>query len=346
MKENIELIRSANHALALMTAGCLAAMFWLFFRLPHSNLMIVTGSFLLTGLLYDIASWENRLRVTLKALFSAGILQFLIGVCRYEKFLLLILPALFIFIMLSTIRSKATSSVALLIGCLGLSAPGGFYPAATRFLDMSFTAAAVMLATSLIGIVHYQNQYELELPGSYTKVQALRIALMFAAGTYIMEATHLPEGLWIVFTIAMVYCAINSRQDAFYLAKNRIFSTPLGLILCYFYMGCFTYFDYRMTYLIPVFCASGFFILYYTRNYFAFTTVFVMTFSIYVDIATGNGGVVHIWQLICSRSLASVIGVFLLMLFESYFLPDKEAGQDITPTTVRLSDGMERTVPQ
>ncbi len=328
MTENRALIRSANHALSLTAAGCIAAFFWIFFRLPHSNLMIVTGAFLLTSLLYDIASWENRLRVTVKALFNAGMLQFLLGVCHPEKFMEILIPCTYVFFMLSMIRSKSTSSVALLIGTIGLAAPPGFYPSATRLLDLSLTGAAVMIATSIVSVIHYQNQWELELPGAYTKIQALRIAIIYGIGIYLIRALHFPQGLWIVFCMAMIYCGINAGRDAFEVAKARIFSTPLGLIFCYLYLACFAYFDYRMTYLIPLIGGFGFFLLFYIRSYFAFTVVFLMTFSIYVDIATGDGKAVHFMQLLCSRTLASIIGIFLLMLYERYFLPDPKPGDE------------------
>jgi len=293
---NKELVRALNHSLALMLAGTLAAFFWIYFRVPQSNLMMVSGAFLITGILYDVASFENRLRVTLKILLAAGTLQFLIGVCREEKFLLLLVPTAFVFWMFATIKSRLSSSTALMIGCLSLTAPPGFYPAATRFLDFFYTGAAVMIVTSLVHIVHYQDRYELELPGAYTPVQSLRAALIFGIGIYLMEALWLPQGIWIIYTVAMVYAAVARGQDIFFLAKNRILSTVLGLFLCYLYLNCFVFFDYRMSYLLPLFGGLAFFFLYYNRNYFAFTTMFIMTFSLYLDINVGDAGTVHIWQ--------------------------------------------------
>lgn len=327
MTEQRELIRSVNHALSLTAAGCLAAFFWLFFRLPHSNLMVVSGAFLLTGLLYDIASWKERLCITVKVLFHAGVLQFLLGVSHPGKFLQLFLVCGYVFFLLGTSRSRAVSSTALLIGTIGLAAPPGFYPSATRFLDFLLTGTAVMVVTSVVGVVHKQNRWMAELPPAYSKVQALRIAVVYGIGIWLIRAFHFPQGLWIVFCMAMVYYGCSSGGDVVAMAKQRIFSTPLGLIFCYLYLGCLAFFDYRMTYLIPLIGGFGFFLLYYIHSYFAFTVVFLMTFSIYADIATGDGRVMHFMQLFLSRSLASVIGIFLLILYERYFLPDAPSGE-------------------
>ena len=53
--------------------------------------------------------------------------------------------------------------------------------------------------------------------------------------------------------------------------------------------------------------------------------MFMVAFSIYADWATGDMHQFHIREMILSRSLATTIGIVLVLLFQTYFLP--ETGQ-------------------
>ena len=148
---------------------------------------------------------------------------------------------------------------------------------------------------------------------------------MLGFGTFISNVLKLSQGPWIMLTIVFIYLAVNETQDHVYFSKRRIFSVPLGLFLGAMYMSCLVYFNYQFIYLIPLLGALGFFILYYYDDYFFFTVMFMVAFSIYADWATGDMHQFHIREMILSRSLATTIGIVLVLLFQTYFLP--EAGQ-------------------
>ena len=83
-----------HHVLALLSAALLMAFCWSFFRLPQANLLLVTFCFLAVSVLYSVPDWKKRFFLLLRMACAAAVLQFLIGICREDKILLVLLPAL------------------------------------------------------------------------------------------------------------------------------------------------------------------------------------------------------------------------------------------------------------
>ena len=317
--------RAMNHALSLMAAAVIMAFFWCFFRLPDANLLMVTFAFLATSVLYDVDGWKDRLKLSLIMALYASMLQFLVGICHQAKFLQVILPALFSFFTLRSLDNRCAACAVIIVGYLGFFAPGGFMPAIDRAIGIFVGVIAIMLATALVGLVHLRHAYISTFGKPFTLIEAWRITLMLGFGTFISNVLKLSQGPWIMLTIVFIYLAVNETQDHVYFSKRRIFSVPLGLFLGAMYMSCLVYFNYQFIYLIPLLGALGFFILYYYDDYFFFTVMFMVAFSIYADWATGDMHQFHIREMILSRSLATTIGIVLVLLFQTYFLP--ETGQ-------------------
>ncbi len=318
-------MRSFNHALTLLTAGCLTAFFWCFLRLPDSNLLIVTNAFQLTSVLYDVPGWQDRFKLAMLSTSCAAILQFLIAMCMPGKFLLLIIPGIFMYLILAELKNRKCAATALIIGSLGIIAEPGFVPGLNRAFDMIYSLAAIMIATSLVGLVHVRSNYTTIFSGGFTKIQALRIACMMVLGMYILKTTRMPEGVWIMLTISMIYAGASPEQPGYTLAGHRIAATPIGLYFCFLFLSCITFFNASALYLFPLFGGLGFFLLFYTGNYLVFTMFFVMVFSIYADFSTGTYSPFHLGQVLMSRTIATAIGGGILIFFEAYFLPDRES---------------------
>ncbi len=313
--------RAMNHSLSLLAAGVIMILAWSYFRIPDGNLLMVIFSFLSTSVLYDVDGWQNRLKLALLMALYAATLQFLIGICWQSKFLLVILPAAFAYFTLRSFDNRAASCCALLVGYIGCYADGGFVPSMNRVIGIFIAVGAVMLATALVGLVHQRRNYSAAFGRPYSPLEALRIALALGFGTFIANALRLPQAPWVMLSVIFIYMAVTDKPNHAFFAMRRVYGVPFGLFLGGMFMSNLVFFDYRFVYLTPFIGALGFFVLYYFGSYFFFTVLFMVAFSIYVDWATGDMQAFHIRQLILARSLATVIGGGLVLLFEFGFLP-------------------------
>lgn len=318
---SVNFMRSMNHSLTLLMAGVLMVLCWCYFRFPDANIMMVIFAFVGTSVLYDVDGWQNRLLLSSLMVIYAAALQFLIGICWQEKFLLAAAPAAFSFVIMRTFDNRGASCCSLLVGYLGFYANGGFVPSMNRAIGLFTAVAAVVIATALVGLVHLRQNYDPTFSRPYSTVEALRVSLALGFGTFIANATKMPQGPWIMLSVIFIYMAVSDKPRHAYFAGRRIYGVPLGLFLGGMYMANLTFFDYRFVYVIPFIGALAFFILFYFRSYFFFTVAFMVAFSIYVDWATGDLNGFHINELILARTLATVIGGGLVLLFEYFFLP-------------------------
>lgn len=321
-KKKYLLLRSANHALVLLTGVLLGAFSWFFYRLPHGNLMIVTCAMLCAASVYDVRDFKDRFRLTVQATFGAGVLQFIFGIFADDKFLLLIAGAFCSYYIMRMIRNHTIACVAVIVGHIGLISPGGFMASADRLIALLlFSLTASIISALLAGMIHSKLNYFPAYPGSYTRSEALKFTLMLLIGNFIMQATTMPESIWIPLTVAFVYYAKDRTPDMDGLLFLRLWGTFAGLFCGFLFMGCLTYFDYKMIYLMPFLGAFGFFILYYTRNYFVYTLFFMMAFCMYDDFITGELANAHLMQMVFSRTFATMLGVLLVKVFEYFHLP-------------------------
>ena len=128
----------------------------------------------------------------------------------------------------------------------------------------------------------------------------------------------MPQGIWIILTIIFIYMNRQPGTDNIRLARQRIFSVPAGILLGGIYSGSAVMLDYRLAYLMLLIGAVGFFMLYYRNDFFAFSLFFMFAFTVYADWMNGSLRGFNFGQLLLARTLATVIGVTVLLMFEKF----------------------------
>ena len=304
-----------HHVMALLTAALLMAFCWSFLRLPEGNLLMVAFCFLSASSLYNIPDGRKRFGLLLFMAFSAASLQFLIGICHEEKFLLVLLPALTAAAVLRFLPGKGIACSMCIAGYLAFFAPGGWQPAVDRaFGIILFGIPAVLLATA---VFHSYLPEKIGFYDRFSTSDSLLLAFLLGVGTWLSKALKMGQGPWIMLTILFICqfcCGTNRYAKA---SVDRTFAVPLGLLLGGLFLGCLAFFNYRFIYLLFPFGAFSFYQLNRNGDFFRFTVFFMMAFSIYADWSTGDIRRFHFAELLVQRSIATLIGSVFMILYEN-----------------------------
>ena len=118
--------------------------------------------------------------------------------------------------------------------------------------------------------------------------------------------------LTLLFIVQFAYGNGGYRRAS----RDRIAAVPIGILMGGIFMGCLTYFDYRLIFLLIVPALLGFYLLYQKKSFFLFTIFFMMTITIYADWETGDSRRFHFNELLFWRSAATMIGAGILLLFQ------------------------------
>ena len=301
-----------QHTMALLTAGLTMVICWSFFCFPQADLVVLSSCFLSTSVIFSIPSGWRRAAQLLPMSLSAAILQFLIGICREEKILLVILPVLTAALIFHYLPGRGASCAMCIAGFLSFFAPGGFLPAAERAWEIGLGIPMILTAGALFhsSVPEPAGFYE-----TFSTKESCILAFMLGLGIWISESLKMAQGPWIMLTILFICQFAYGSGDYIRTSRDRIIATPAGLLLGGIYMGCLTYFDYRFIYLLVPIGVLGFYLLYRKNSFFLFTVFFMMTFSIYADWSTGDSRRFHFVELLFWRSAATLIGTGILLLF-------------------------------
>ena len=312
--ESVPLSGPWHHVMALLTAALLMAFCWSFLRLPEGNLLMVAFCFLSASTLYNIPSARKRFRLLLSMAFGATSLQFLIGVFREDKILLVLLPALAAAAILRFLPGKA-GACSMCIACyLAFFAPGGLLPAIDRAFGILLGVPMILFAT---WVFHSHAPEKRAFYDSFDAADSLLMAFLLGVGTWLSKALKMGQGPWIMLTILFICqfcCGTNRYAKA---SVDRTFAVPLGLLLGGLFLGCLAFFNYRFIYLLFPFGAFSFYQLNRNGDFFRFTVFFMMAFSIYADWSTGDIRRFHFAELLVQRSIATLIGSVFMILYEN-----------------------------
>ncbi|MBO5721827.1 MAG: hypothetical protein J6S19_01815 [Lentisphaeria bacterium] len=307
--------QQALHHTFVLTATALAMIFlWSGRLLPQANLLLVVFAFLSAVRLSGIASQELRLRLLSGMLISATLLQYIVSVTGNLPLLHVLLPAAASWIILLKLPESSAYPV-LLTGFLAYSAEPGVYAAAERAADLLFSGVTAWFISSLNSTKNPFAQAansEKNLPPQKAFIESLTI---FCAA-FLYKLLSIPQGIWIVLTVIFIYMVQQPEDDILFLAKQRIFSVPAGIMLGGLYSGAVVMFDYRLAYLAVLFGATGFFMLYYRHDFFYFSLFFMFAFTVGADWMSGALRDFHFMQFLFARSLATAIGTILLLVIE------------------------------
>lgn len=302
-----------HHVMALLTAALLMAFCWSFLRLPEGNLLMVAFCFLSASALYSIPDAWKRFRLLLAMAFCAAFLQFLVGICREEKLLLVLLPALTAAAVLRFLPGRGISCSMCIVGYLAFFAPGSWQPAIDRACGIMLGIPMILSATAVF------HSYLPEKSGFYERFStsdSLLLAFLLGTGTWLAEALKLGQGAWIMLTILFIcqFCCGTERYAE--ASLDRTIAVPLGLLLGGLFLGCLAFFNYRFIYLLFPFGAFSFYQLNRNGDFFWFTVFFMMAFSIYADWSTGDIRRFHFAAMLVQRSIATLIGSVFIVLYD------------------------------
>ena len=302
-----------HHVMALLTAALLMAFCWSFLRLPEGNLLMVAFCFLSASVMYGIPDGGRRFRLLVPMAFCAASLQFLIGICREEKWLLVFLPALTAAGILRFLPGKVAACSMCIVGYLAFFAPGSWLPAVDRAFGIMLGVPAVLLSTMIF------HSYLPEKSGFYDRFgtpDSLRLGFLLGIGTWLAETLRMGQGAWIMLTILFISqfsCLSGRYAEA---SLERIIATPLGLMLGGLYLMTLAFFDYRLICLLFPFGAFSFYLLNRNGDFFWFTVFFMMAFSIYADWSTGDIRRFHFAEMLVQRSVATLIGSVFIIIYD------------------------------
>lgn len=307
-----------RRTVALLSSALLLVMSWAYFRFPHGNMLVATFAFLTSSLVVDVEGTANKIRLSLLMALYAAAAQFLVGITSEENLLRPLAAALFSFFTLATFPNRTGSCIILVVGYLACFAQGGTVPAVDRGIELFFTIFIILLVTFIA--VHKGKTPAFSAP--YSLSFSFLIASELLLGHITALLLQLKQGPWVMLTILFIYQSVQKASSPEFLARNRIFSVPLGIFLGGWYMSCFCYFDYRFTYIVPLIGALGFWILYNYGNYFLFSVIFMMTFTILADWQLGDYHSFYLWDFLFSRSFSTLLGVILVLGGEKFFIQE------------------------
>jgi len=298
-----------RRTIAMLSSALLMVMSWGYFRFPHGNMLMATFAFLTSSLVVEVEGFENKVKLTVTMAVFAAAAQFLVGITADTAILRPLAAAVTAFFSLAVLPNRAGSCVVMIIGYLACFAQGGVIPALDRGGGIFFGVIIVTVVTSLTGHKGEAAAFSSPFPIGVALLIAAELLLGHLAELFL----QLKQGPWVMLTILFVYLAAQGGAAPEKLARSRIFSVPLGIFLGGWYMSCFCYFDYRFVYLVPFIGTLGFWVLYTYGNFFVFSVIFMMTFTIMVDWQTGDYHLFYLWELLFFRSLATLLGVILVL---------------------------------
>ena len=305
-------ILAFERVLALTTGALMMIALWVFFRFPHANFLLAAFVFLTSANLVGVRNFSERLHRTAVSAVLAAMGQFMVGMTWNMPLLQVLLPAFFAWGILTVCR-RSDSCIILLISYFACFAEAGFLAAADRSLEIAVGAVVVTVVTGVVNGSLPEKIVSQEVQEPYSCRRALMIAVLLAVGCCFWKFLHLKQGPWIMLTILFICQAQNGDSGVEELVYLRIFSVPLGILLGGLYISSFCGLDYRFVYWTVVIGTAGFAVLYFTGNYFLFTVLFMMTFTISADWLNGTVKPFYFLDFLFSRSISTTIGAILLL---------------------------------
>ncbi|MBO5667953.1 MAG: hypothetical protein J6S43_02390 [Lentisphaeria bacterium] len=302
-----------NRAAVLLAAILFMSAVWGLGHIPDANLQMIVFTSLVSALLADIGPFGSRLRqAVILACYSAAA-QFIFSVSGKLPFLQVIVFVMFAYFTFLTLPDRRAGCIVLLTGCLGISAPPGFLPAAGRSIDI-LTAIPVIMVVTALGNAGRQENGETNLaPIPYSPYQAMVFSAKLGIAMSISGILQLTQGIWIMMTLLFINMSKTSDSSGEKLAWQRVFAVPAGILIGGLLLGTFFRIDHRFIWLLPLVAATGFFIL-YSGNFFLFSIIFMITLTVFSDWQTGAGHRFNFWENFFPRTTATWIGAMIELL--------------------------------
>ena len=318
-----------NHSTVLLAAILSSAALWMITRYPDSSILIVSTAMLSAGAAYDIRTLNGRAKIIFAVSAGTALFQFAAAMVRPYRILLPITCFFLTWLTARLVKNRRAAGIIAAVGQLSLVLPGGCEEATDRLIEIGLSGFASMAAVLPVSLVHDPKFWKPANDGGFTPAERLRLASVTALGDFLFLSLRIPEGVWIPATAAYLYMSKEPGGDLTGKAGFRIWGTVLGMYAGFLFLGCLTYFEYRMICLLPFVAGLGFFLQYATGNYLIFTLCFMMSFCLGTDLMTSQSGNMHLLQLAVSRVIATAAGCGLTVLFEKGFLSEKKTAREV-----------------
>jgi hypothetical protein len=311
---NYKLQHALHKSFTLLIAVLLMVVICSFNHLPYFNVQIVVFAFLASSVLFEVKENLERLRLLLKIYLSTSILQILMGISHNYLFAELILITCASAMILSWVDNRSAVMVIFINSYLNYFDNANFNVAISRVIELSISSFVAYLS-SYIGHIFLPFPSKNITPQLYSKNEKISIICEILTAILLANLFSLKQGIWVILTIFFIRLAIDETHTIEKLSARRILSVPLGLWFGIIFISSLTYLNYRFFYLVPFLGVCGFFTLYYYGNFFFFSLFFMFTFMIYTDYSVGVYNEFHPWQLLLGRSLATLYGALIVIIF-------------------------------
>lgn len=311
-----------NRTVILLFALLIMALAWVIGRMPGDSLPVIVFTTLTSALLVDVRPFRTRLLTAVNMACHASVIQLLLSASQTFPWLLTLFSIVLSFFTFSTFADYRAGCVVMLSGYLAISAPSGVLPVLGRSIDIFAGVIVIMLVTTL-GHSNSNEEKRTVFPVCrYSLYQAVMLSAKLGIGTALAQILQLQQGAWIMLTIMFINMSKSPESAGRRLAFQRIFAVPAGIIAGGFLLGVFYNIDTRFIWLLPLIFASGFFVLYNYGDFFLFTVIFMISMTLFSDLAAGVYHRFNFWESFFSRSAATLLGALLELPKE----PTGEAG--------------------
>ena len=159
------------------------------------------------------------------------------------------------------------------------------------------------------------------IPKNILKEEGYRTALALAVGVFVYQFFRIPNGPWVILTLAIIYLAGADHSFITIRMNKKILGAVFGLIFGVSILGLFSYYNYYWLYL---FTPAAFFLAFYTyfmsKSNYVYLTFFI-TIYLFLSYSITFDTNYDLPNAAFSRIFCAVIGLFILALVELLILP-------------------------
>jgi len=323
-KEIIHL-KAYYNGMSVLISALIAGFLIMVLNPPDLNLMVAVSSVLPIGIIHnEPRTWDRLYRMS-KVVFFSAVLQFVITMLIYDKFLLLSIAPLLTFCYLILIPRSTVAIIVVTIGWMAISSRPGLEPALNRSWGLLISFVSALIATEISR--HFEDKViEFKQSPHYhiTPFMALRMTMVITLCAYIYKFWQLPQGNWLVLTACLLYMSYLPEFNLKVLVVHRIIGAPIGLVLAFLLLASSSFFSYKIYYLLPFMAAVVFYAYNRTKKYVIFTAGYLMVMALFSDLAVSTYVPENLPDVYILRIFCTTVAAIIVLFFNIYFLPGKE----------------------
>lgn len=291
----------------------------LVFHFPQVSLSLAMSAFLTSSVFWELPSQQEKIRVFIKMILALISLQFTIGFTENYRVVQLLAAVAVTFCIFEIFDNRAAGLAVLLVGYVSFFTKVSF----ESLLNNCFEFFMGMSVAAMVSLFR-PKQVKAQAQQFSKRTDSLKLTMETLLALITAELFHLKQGVWVVLTIFFIQLAKGEGNQLVDLVKKRILAVPAGLFCGILFLSVFTYLNYQFFYIIPLLGGIGFFLLFSKGDFLGFSLFFMFTFMIFGDYKSGVLKEFHPWQFLFARSLATLIGAVIAIVFDKYWSLGKD----------------------